>query len=336
MEPVLEAIPDPDEAEDRRMFEEAAEHFRQMGIASAHLAKADVERLEMLQRMHRDGELPLRLYVMADGGDAAIESHLDGGPRHDDDAWLSMRAIKHFADGALGSGGALLMESDREGNRGLEVTPPDDLCRRAERLAEGGWQMAVHAIGDRAARNVLDAFESIPSTSRERLRPRLEHAQMLTEPDRARLSELSAIASIQPIHLRSDAAWADDRLHDSQLDRLFPWPDLSDHAVLAAGSDYPIEDPNPWHGVATALTRRTADGRRFQPERALSRSSILAAYTTGAAHAAHWEDELGRLDPGFAADVVALDCDPLRAAPEAIWSTEVLETWIAGEPVSAT
>ncbi len=333
LEPILEAIPDPDLEEDRRMFEEAAERYRQFGIASAHLAKADIDRLDMLQAMKQRGELPLRLYVMADGSGGGLESLLARGPEHDDDAWLSMRAVKHFADGALGSGGALLLEPDREGHRGLEVTSAEALRRHAEALVESGWQMAVHAIGDRAARHVLDAFERTDAVSRREVRPRLEHAQMLTEADCARLDDLSTIASIQPIHLRSDATWAAQRLHEPQLDRLFPWRALSEHAVLAAGSDFPIEDPNPWHGIATALSRRDADGRTFRGEKTFSREEILAAYTTGAAHAAHWEDDLGRLGLGYRADIITLDRDPLRASPASLWDTEVESMWIDGESI---
>lgn len=328
MDPVLDAIPPAGVDEDRQMYLEAAEQYLEYGITCAHIARAEIDRIEMVREMHADGDLPLRMYLLADGEDERLPSLLEEGPIHDPAAELSIRGVKFFADGALGSGGALLLDSYRDGTSGLEVTSAETLRERAPELMEAGWQIAVHAIGDRATRNVLDAYEAAPAEVRERVRPRLEHAQVMTDRDITRLSELSTVASIQPIHMYSDAAWADDVLSDEQLGRLFPWRRQLAETTLAAGSDFPIEDPNPWHGIATAISRRTADGEPFHASEALTREEILAAYTTGAARAAHWEDRLGQLRPGYAADVIALDRDPFREEPESIWEMEVLETWV--------
>lgn len=335
MDRMLDAVPDPDVDEDRRMFREAARQYLDYGITCAHIARARVDRIRMVESLHENGELPIRLYVLAEGRDDALPELLDEGPRYGPEAEFACRGVKFFADGALGSRGALLLGTYADGSSGLSVTGAEELQRRAPELLESGWQVGVHAIGDRANRHVLDAYEAADREAREALRPRVEHAQMVTDADCQRFGALSAIASIQPIHMYSDAAWADEALDADQLDRLFPWRRLQSETTLAAGSDFPIEDPNPWHGLATAVSRRAADGDRFRPDQALERSEALAAYTTGPARAAHWEDRLGRLRPGYAADAVALDRDPFRASPEELWETEVLATWLDGERVDA-
>jgi len=331
MDRILDAVPDPDVEEDRRMFREAAERYLEYGVTCAHIARARVDRIRMVQSLHEHGELPLRLYVLAGGRDEDLPEFLAEGPRYGPDAEFACRGVKFFADGALGSRGALLMGEYADGSGGLPVTGADELRRRAKELLESGWQVAVHAIGDRANRNVLDAYEAASPEARDELRPRVEHAQMVTEADRKRFGDLSTVASIQPIHMYSDAAWADEALDTDQLDRLFPWCSLRRQTTLAAGSDFPIEDPNPWHGLATAVSRRAADGGVFRPDQALERSEALGAYTTGPAYAAHWEGRLGRLRPGYAADVIALDRDPFDASADELWETEVLATWLGGE-----
>lgn len=333
MDPVLDAIPAPGVAEDREMFLRAAEQYLEYGVTSVHIARAELDRIEMVQKLHEIGELPVRTYMFADGEADRLESFLAKGPRRDPAAECACRGVKFFADGALGSGGALTLEPYADGSRGLEVTPSEELERRIPRLLEAGWQVAVHAIGDRAARHVLDAYESADPEARRRMRPRLEHAQMLTAEDCRRLGELSTVASIQPIHLRSDAVWAADALDADQLDRLFPWRRMESVTTLAGGSDFPIEDPNPWHGIATAVSRRAADGGEFRTEQSLSTSEALAAYTRGAAYASHWEHRLGALHPGCAADVLAVDRNPFESSPSSIWETKADGLWRAGERV---
>jgi hypothetical protein len=334
MRPVLDAIPEPSEEEDRQVFLESAREFLRHGITSTHMAFTGVDRLDMLRNMAGAGELPLRVYTIVDGTDARLSEVIDVGPIHDSDGWLSIAAIKFFADGALGSEGAHLLEPYKSGGHGLVMTERTELTREVAALMEDGWQVAVHAIGDAAGRDVIEAFAAVPERIRHRVRPRLEHAQMLTKRDCERMGDLSAVASIQPIHLRSDGAWAHEVLSQTQLDRLYPWPELAVHATLAGGSDYPIEDPNPWHGIATALTRKTTSGEAFFAEKALTREQILEAYTAGAAYAAHWERVLGRLDEGFAADVIALDRDPFEVTAEEMWEMGVLGVWVGGRRVA--
>ncbi len=319
MTPVLEAIPPTTLTEDRQSFLEASELLRQQGIAFCTVARCPVAHIEMLKDLADAGELPLYVDALVAGTDDGLEGVLRSGP-FDDGGKLRIAGIKFYADGALGSAGAHLLSSYRRGGKGLAMHAPGFLKRRIPQLMKGGWQVAVHAIGDAAAREVLDAFQDVPSQRRRQLRPRMEHAQMVDPVDAPRFDELDVIASIQPIHLRSDAPWAPTMLDDSQLSRLFAWRSLLP-AALAAGSDYPIDDLNPWHGIATAMTRRGADENPFRPDHALTRREILSAYTDGAAFASHREDYLGKLHPGFNAEVAILDVDPFRAEPDEIWET---------------
>lgn len=332
MRPVLEAIPEPTREEDEQLMRQAADDLVAMGVTSAHLARVEVDRVEMLEELEDDGELPMRMYALVDGMDSDLPSVLKRGPQHDSDARLSVAGIKMFADGALGSRGALLIDGYADGSEGLEDVGPDELCTNSVSWMGNGWQVAVHAIGDLANQRVLDAYGLVPETVRDEVRPRLEHAQMLTDDDVHRAGELDVIASIQPIHMRSDATWASELLTDEQCRRLFRWRELGEVTTLAAGSDFPIEDSNPWHGMATAMTRRAANGGEFFAEQALDRRAAVAAYTTGASYAAHWEESLGRLKPGYRADIVAVDIDPFEDSPDAIWGAGVDEVWIDGEP----
>lgn len=341
MAPVLDAIPPADAAEDRQLFEDSARIFRRFGVSSAHMALTAVERVSMLQAMRQAQALPMRVFAMIDGTDPQLDELLSAGPIVD--KWFSARTIKFFADGALGSGGARLLEPYQDGSRGLWMHDLDELSAQIQALMRRGWQIAVHAIGDAAAKAIVDIYAQSDPATRQKTRPRLEHAQMMTRRDRRRMKELSLIASVQPIHLRHDALWAHKMLNRAQLKRLFPWRELAENTVdsglipalplLAAGSDYPIDDPNPWHGVATALSRSAADGQVLSKEQALTRREVLLAYTFGAAYAAHQEHQLGALHPTFCADMIALSDDPFEASIDEIWQMEVLDMWIGGRSI---
>jgi predicted amidohydrolase YtcJ len=334
LEPVRQAIPPRSEDEDRYILMECAEMLHSFGIASAHMAKMSPERLPFLRRLRDTGELPLRIFTMIDG---AVLDYDDPGfePFRDPEAWASWTTIKFFADGALGSLGGLVIDTYRDGSKGLQLYTAEDFQRIFPKLTGQGWQLAVHAIGDQAARNVLDGFAACPSEELRQIRPRLEHSQMMAVEDIERMSDLSTISSIQPIHLHDDCVWAHEVLAPFQLDRLYDFDRLAANAPLAGGSDYPVADANPWHGISCAMTRKTGSGDVFHPEKGLPRKAILEAYTSGAAYAAHWEDQIGQLHAGFKADVIVLDRDPFEESAESIWDTEVLDMWIEGEPVES-
>lgn len=314
--------------DDKQTFTRHAASLRAMGVGGVHQAFMRVRDVAMLDTWLRDDLLNVRVYGMIDAHDDDLQTILDQGPRHDPNARLSLRTIKFFADGALGSQGALLHEPYSGSNQtGQAVTSAHELRTRIPELAQAGWQVACHAIGDRAATHVLDAYAACTPHARQHTRPRLEHAQMMRVEDIQRMKALGVIPSIQPIHFHSDMPWVHQHLSDAQLERLFRWADLQGGAPLCAGSDFPIDDPNPWHAMATAMTRRARDGQQYAPEHALTRKAILAAYTSGAAWAAHWERDLGHLRVGACADWIALSTDPFEATPQQLWDMTISETF---------
>lgn len=325
MEDLIAALPEPTWADNKEVFLHSANLLRSQGITAATMAFCPVEEVDDLIEMDKRDELPLFVDVLVDGTDPNLEALLARGPYQGQN--LRIGGIKFFADGALGSSGAHMLDEYRDGGKGLAIHPPGYLIERVGYLAHQGWQVAVHAIGDGAAREVLDAYEALPEEVRTPLRMRLEHAQLVAKEDAQRIEKMSIIASIQPIHLHSDATWAEKRLQDHQMDRLFPWGHYK-KTTFAAGSDYPIEDPNPWHGIATAMTRKDRKGRPFRvEEHGLSLKEALFAYTSGAAYAAHQEHQMGTLLPGHRAQWIALDRDPFESRAEEIWDTKVLQVW---------
>ena len=312
--------------DDRQTLARHAQRLRRMGVGCVHQAFMRVRDVAWLEAWRAQGELPLRIYGMVDAHDPDLPTLLERGPHHDPHARLSVRTIKFFADGALGSQGALLHEPYLGTNqRGQETTSADELRARIPKLAQAGWQVACHAIGDRAATHVLDAYAACAPAARHATRPRLEHAQMMRPADIARMKTLGVIPSIQPIHFYSDMPWVDQHLSASQRALLYRWSDLRGGAPLCGGSDFPIDDPNPWHAMATALTRRASDAKVYDPSQALGRWEVLEAYTSGAAWAAHWEGQLGHLRVGACADWIALSDDPFDCSEDALWDMKVVD-----------
>ncbi len=200
-----------------------------------------------------------------------------------------------------------------------------------------GFQIAVHAIGDRANQQVLDAIEVLSGDFKGDRRWRIEHAQIVDPKDLPRFGKFGTIASMQPTHATSDMHMAEARLGAARLEGAYAWHSmLINGAHLAFGSDYPVESPNPWVGWAVGFTRQDASGDPFggwRPEELVTREQAWAAFTTGAAYAGFAEDKFGRLAVGLDADFVILDRDPLLASPSDLRGVQVLQTWIGGERV---
>jgi predicted amidohydrolase YtcJ len=329
MEPVQALMPPVSLTEELRVFEERARMYRKYGVATVHNAYVSVAQQAMMRELSAAGPLPLRIYSMIDGTDAALEPLLAAGPVRDPAAMLSGAAIKFFADGAMGSRGAQVWEPYLDGSMGLEVTSAAVLAERARALMAAGWQVCVHAIGDRAASHVLDAYEGVPDAQRAAARPRLEHAQMMRHEDIARMGRLGVIASIQPVHMVSDSPWAPKLLGAERMDRVFAFARMVQAGCrLAAGSDHPIDDPSPWRGIEAAVRRVNRAGEVFYPDQALGRVEILRAYLEGAAWAARWEGRLGRLERGYVAEVIGLTGDPWTCEAAQLGELEVC--WGAG------
>jgi predicted amidohydrolase YtcJ len=247
-----------------------------------------------------------------------------------------MAGVKLLADGALGSRGAWLKApyADKPGDRGLAILDDTKLRNLISRAAMDGFQVAVHAIGDAANAQALDAIEEIaPSYAGDR-RWRIEHAQIIDPADISRFGRNGIIASMQPVHQTSDRLMAEARLGPQRLTGAYAWKSILDAGgKLAFGSDTPVESPDPFAGLAAAITREDAKGEPFggwQPQQRIGREAALAGFTSGAAYASFAEAKTGRLAPGLWADFVLVDRDPLLATPSELRATRVIETWVAG------
>ncbi|AQA18731.1 amidohydrolase [Halioglobus japonicus] len=340
MDAVYRAIPSQtqnDIAESQRQALLSAASF---GLTSVHDAGVSAAEVSALQRLHSNNTLPLRVYAMLDVLDPGNDATLASGPQIDPNHRLDIRSVKISADGALGSRGAALAEdySDKPGHKGLLLLSDEDLVLHMSRAMAAGYQVNTHAIGDLANTRVLDLYETlIAKEDSAGLRHRIEHAQILQVEDIPRFAQLGVIASIQPTHATSDMNMAGDRLGEDRLVGAYAWKSLlDDGAQVAGGSDFPVEHPNPFYGLYSAITRQDQAGGPpggWLPGQKISRAEALSLFTEGAAFAAHQESAIGRLAPGYFADFILVRENYFEMPESAIWNSTVLETWVAGEPV---
>jgi predicted amidohydrolase YtcJ len=255
---------------------------------------------------------------------------------------LTVRALKIVADGALGSRGAALLAdyADAPGNRGLDVTPPEEVERLMEKAMRGGFQVWTHAIGDRANRTTLDACEkALEAVKPADPRPRIEHAQVLAPGDAGRFAKLGVIASMQPTHATSDWPWVEARLGKERAKGSYAWRTLlRAGARLAGGSDFPVESEEPLLGVFAAVLRQETTGKPpggWHPEETLGRAEALRLFTSDNAYAEFAEKRRGRIESGFDADFTVLDRDVFGPGTPAgeILKAKVVMTVVGGEIV---
>ncbi|MEJ2788880.1 MULTISPECIES: amidohydrolase family protein [unclassified Pseudoxanthomonas] len=333
-------VPAPDTAYRRQALEKALQAAVRNGLTGVHDMGVSREDLALMVQFADEQRLPLRIDAYADGDGAALADLCARGPYGHAGGRLQMRGVKLYADGALGSRGAALLEdySDDPGNRGLLVTEPGAL-EAAMRKAHGcGVQVATHAIGDRGNRLVLDAYQRVlGGTAKTDHRWRIEHAQVVAPEEFPRFAELGVIASMQPTHATSDMPWAQDRLGPVRIAGAYAWQRMQANGVkLALGSDFPVESVDPRRGLHAAVTRQDAHGHPAGGWRAaerLSAAEALRGFTADAAWAAHDERDVGRLAPGFRADFVVLDEDPLAVPGEQLDDLHARSTWVDGKPV---
>jgi hypothetical protein len=326
------------EAELRREIEISGEECLSKGVTTFHDAGSSFEVIDLMRRMAESGQLPVRLWVMVEEPNEVLAARLGGsriigaGNGH-----LTVRAIKRYMDGALGSRGAWLLEpySDQPSTTGLNVEPVAKLEETAKLAAQHGFQMCVHAIGDRAVRETLDLYERVLARRADasRLRWRIEHAQNVAPSDLRRFASVGVIAAMQGIHCVSDAPWVVERLGEARAREVaYPWRRLIvAGAMICSGSDAPFEDVDPISGFHALVTRLAADGRSFFPEQRMTREEALRSYTVHGAWAAFEEDVKGSLTPGKLADITVLSRDLLSVPDEEIRSTRVLYTIVGGE-----
>jgi predicted amidohydrolase YtcJ len=291
------------------------------------------------RRLGDRGGLQVRIMSYGLGVDTAIRVGGSGPTQWLYGDKLRMGGVKLFADGALGSRGAWLLKpySDAPGQSGAGFLSDDVLQNLMSRASMDGFQVAVHAIGDRANRQVLDAIEALSATYKGDRRWRIEHAQIVDPADLPRFASLKVIASMQPTHATSDMKMAEARLGPDRLTGAYAWATMLKNGVpLAFGSDYPVESPDPWAGWAAAFTRQDAIGDPFggwRPEERVTREQAWWAFTQGAAYAGFAEQKFGRLAVGQAADFIIVDRDPFLSSPTDLRATKVEETWVGGYKV---
>ena len=321
----------------RRRAELAVRELLKNGITSFQDAGASFAAVDLYKDMVEDGSLGVRLWVMLRASNTQLAARLaDYRIIGFGDDRLTVRAIKHQIDGALGSHGAWLLEpyADLSDSAGLNTTPIETIEETARLALEHGFQLCVHAIGDRANRETLDLFERAfrATLGAQDLRWRIEHAQHLHPDDIPRFAELGVIASMQGKHATSDGSWVPDRLGDRRSEEgAYVWQRLlAAGAVVSNGTDAPVENVSPVASYYATVSRKLDDGSIFYPDQRLSRLDALRTYTINAAYAAFEEDLKGSLTPGKLADITVLSQNILTIPEEEIPSTEVVYTIVGG------
>jgi predicted amidohydrolase YtcJ len=334
-------VPAPSREETRQAILAAIAELHRWGVVGVHDAGVGGATLDLYEELARAGRFALRDYVMVAGDSADVARAFARGPQsalYDGHLWI--RAIKAYADGALGSRGAALLEdySDDPGNRGLLVTDSAALQRVAIAALRHGFQLCVHAIGDRANREVLNidavALDSVPTADH---RFRIEHAQIINRQDLPRFAELGVIPSMQTSHQTSDMYWAMNRIGWTRAQGAYAWRSLlGSGVVIPNGTDAPVDPVNPMIRFHAAITRQDADGwpaGGWFPAQRMTREEALESMTLWPAYASFTEAVAGSLSPGKYADFDVLDQDIMTVAPERILETQVVMTVLAGETV---
>jgi predicted amidohydrolase YtcJ len=329
-------IPPASPAEIRRRIARAARECARVGLTTVHDAGIGAGELDAYRDLIAHGELPIRIYAMIGGPGDLWRRYLERGPETGER--LTVRAIKLFADGALGSRGAALLApySDDPGNTGLMMLTREQIERIAREAKAHGFQVATHAIGDRANRTVLEAYAATLGGPNG-LRFRIEHAQVVAPGDFGLFRKYSIVASIQATHATSDMRWAETRLGPERVKGAYAWRRfLALDVPVADGSDFPVESPNPLLGFYAAITRQDRNGepeRGWFPEQRMTREEALRTWTLGGAYAAFEEDSKGSLAAGKLADFVMLSADIMEIPPREILKTRVTMTVVGGEVV---
>lgn len=319
---VRSLLPEAPRAERRRRLAVAIAHLHAHGITSVHDAGIDADTVRLFAEMARAGELPLRVHAMLRADDPELRRpRVDSGwPSADltGQGLLAVRAIKAMADGALGSRGAALLRpyADEPGQRGLVLADHEGVAELASFALAHGWQLCTHAIGDRANRIVLDAYEqALTARPTNDHRFRVEHAQIIDPADIPRFAQLGVTPSMQAQHQTSDMPWAGERLGEERLAGAYAWRALLDTGVtIPGGSDAPVEVLDVPAALHAAATRQDADDQPpggWHAEQCMTRAEALAHVTLWPAWAAFHEDDLGSITPGKRADLVVLSADPL-------------------------
>ena len=337
---VERAVPPPLPVQRERAFARAQEILLSNGLTAVADMGTSAEDWSVIRRAGDSGQLNVRILSYASGIDNLLAV---AGTRPTPwlyDGRLRMVGVKLYLDGALGSRGAWLKQDYRDapGQRGLPMVSDTILKNQMSRAAMDGFQVAVHAIGDAANAQLLQAIDELSDTYKGDRRWRIEHAQIVDPADLPRFARNGIIASMQPVHQTSDMAMAEARMGVDRLGGAYAWRSmLANRVPLAFGSDFPVESPNPFHGLAVAVSRENGQGQPpggWMPQQRVTMTEAFEAFTRGAAFASFAEDRLGSLEPGHMADFIFIDRDIFELTDQRqIRATEVLETYLSGVKV---
>jgi predicted amidohydrolase YtcJ len=332
--------PEEAEADAVRAIATADHEYISKGIVSVTDAGVGFDTVDLYKKLADQGKLNVRLYVMINETSARLAGHLaqyrmiDVGRDH-----LTVRSIKRFMDGALGSRGAWLLEpyADQPGTTGLNTVSPEEMKATAQLAIENDFQLCTHAIGDRANREVLNVYEEALKAHPDKkdLRWRVEHAQHINAADIPRFGALGVIASMQGLHCTSDAPYVLARLGAQRAEEgAYVWQKLmKTGAVIANGTDAPVEEVDPLPGYYALVTRKQKNGEVFYGDQRMTRDEALRAYTLNGAYAAFQEKTRGSLTPGKLADIIVLSADITKVPDDQIQKTELLYTIAGGKVV---
>ena len=335
-------VPAPTAQQKVAALDTALAEIASVGLTGVADAGIDLANYQLYRQYADTNKLTARIYAMILGTGDDFDVISKNGPLigYGND-FLTVRTVKLFADGALGSRGAAMLApySDDPHNRGLLFLKPAELTADIRKALGKGYQVAIHAIGDRANREVLDSYTAAYKTHPDgiALRNRVEHAQIVSLQDIPRFVPLQLIASMQPTHATSDMNMAEDRIGRQRIKGAYAWQRfLKQGTVVAGGSDFPVESPNPFYGLYSAITREDHDGQPpggWYPDQDMTPAEALRAFTLDAAYAEHAEKTLGTLEPGKWADFILIDHDVFKDPASKIWDTKVLQTWVGGKQV---
>ena len=310
------------------------------GLTSVHDAGIDTDNLNAFKALSQEHAMSIRVNAMLYLPSAKWQQTLAEGQYRSKDDMFTFNSVKIQADGALGSRGAALIEdySDHPGHKGLLLNSPQAFEHLVNTSMKLGFQVNSHAIGDHANKLVLDTYEKqIKATNTRALRHRVEHAQVLRIEDIPRFAELDVIAAMQATHATSDKNMAQDRLGPNRILGAYAWRKLlNTNAIIAAGSDFPVESPNPFFGLHASITRQdhknSPPGGWFSDEK-MTPLEAFRSFTLDAAYAGHQENILGSLAAGKKADFVLLDNNLFTMPEQSIWQISVDKTWVNGKLV---
>ena len=324
---------------------EAQKLCLEAGLTGVHDAGVGRDMIEVYQRLEREHKLSVRVYGMIPGNQA-LRWFEENKPYSG--SFFSMRACKLYMDGAMGSRGAWLLEPyedrptgpDGKPYTGLAVSEPEFVRTVAQHALTKGYQVCAHAIGDRANREVLDAYEyafTDLNADTNAARFRIEHAQLIAPEDMGRFAELNVIPSMQPTHCTSDMRWVEDRVGPVRADGAYAWQTLLSTGVrIAGGSDFPVESVNPFLGLYAAVTRQNLEGEPsggWHSSERMTREQALRSMTIDAAYAGFDEKRIGSIEIDKLADFIVIDRDYMSCPPREIADIRVVSTWIEGAPV---